>query len=71
MKLGDVLELKLFDPVTQEVRPSRVRALGYEVIDVEGQPQEGLKVQQETMGLTLNGWLDEHGQIIRQELDSD
>ena len=20
------------------------------------------------MGLTLNGWLDEHGQIIRQEL---
>ena len=68
MKPGDVLELKLFDPVTQEVRPSKVRALGYEVIDVEGQPQEGLKVQQETMGLTLNGWLDEHGQIIRQEL---
>ena len=65
---GDVRQLKIFDPLSQTVRKVKLTAVGYEDVLVLDRKVPTLKVSQETMGVTLNGWVTDEGEMIRQEL---
>ena len=68
LKPGDVRRLKLFDPLSQTVRKVKLTAVGYEDLLVLDRKIPALKVEQETMGVVLNGWVTADGEMIRQEL---
>ena len=68
MKPGDIRVLNAFDPLTQTVRKTQITAVAYEDIRVLDRPVKTLKVRQETMGVVLNGWVDDRGEMVRQEL---
>ena len=65
---GDVKRLKLFDPLSQTVRKIKLTAVGYEEILILDRKVSVLKIEQETMGVILNGWVTDEGEMVRQEL---
>ena len=68
LKPGDTRMLSVFDPLTQAVRKTKITAVAYEEIRIVDRPVKTLKIRQETMGVVLNGWVDESGNMVRQEL---
>jgi hypothetical protein len=68
LKPGDVRRLKLFDPLSQTVRKVKLTAVGYEELLMLDRKISALKIEQETMGVVLNGWVAADGEMIRQEL---
>lgn len=68
LKPGDVRRLKLFDPLSQTVRKIKLTAVGYEDLLILDRKISTLKIEQETMGVILNGWVTVDGEMIRQEL---
>jgi hypothetical protein len=63
---GTVVETEVFDPTTLSERTARIEVVGRETVPGLGRT-EGLHLRIETQGVTLESWVDERGETLREE----
>lgn len=57
----------LFDPSTLANAEMIVEVEGTEMVDMNGKPTKGIKLKETFKGLVVNSWLDEEGEILKEE----
>ncbi len=65
---GARFRYEAFDPLTQAAQPVEVEVLGPETIEVLHRPVGATRIRQRMGGLTLDGWINGRGEMLRQEL---
>jgi hypothetical protein len=67
LEKGQIREFNIFDPATMGQRPVKVTMVGYETIDVLGQPLESAKLTLDVMGSQQTAWISKEGEVVREE----
>jgi hypothetical protein len=67
LKIGDMIQVKTLNPVTLSRDTATVRAMAHETITLDEGPVEATRLEIEYMGSRSRAWIDEAGQLLRQE----
>ncbi|MBL7077117.1 MAG: hypothetical protein ISS31_06580 [Kiritimatiellae bacterium] len=65
--VGDYVKVKTLNPVTLSQETATVRALLKETIELDEGPVMATKLEIEYMGSRSHAWVDDQGQLLRQE----
>lgn len=65
---GTRFRYETFDPLTQRAQPVDVEVVGRETVRVLQREVDAIHVRQSVGGLTLDGWMNQRGEMLRQEL---
>jgi hypothetical protein len=67
LDVGDYVKVQTFNPVTLAKETATVRALLRETITLDEGPVQATKLEIEYMGGRSHAWVDDEGQLLRQE----
>ena len=65
---GQTIKLPVFDPMTQTTQTMEIEVVGREEITILEQTLSATHIKQKMSGLVLNGWINERGEMLKQEL---
>ena len=65
---GHSMTVPVFDPVTQKNQDMTVTIVGPDTVIILDKEYPAIHIRQSVAGLTLNGWINERGEMLRQEL---
>ena len=67
LREGSQYQVALFDPVTLQLEDLRIEVGGKERLRIGAQEVEAIKVRQTFKGITIHSWIDEGGEVLREE----
>jgi hypothetical protein len=67
LKIGDTIQINTLNPVTLSRDAVTVRAMARETITLDEGPIEATRLEIEYMGSRSRAWIDDTGQLLRQE----
>ncbi|MEE2788113.1 MAG: transglutaminase-like domain-containing protein [Myxococcota bacterium] len=66
--VGQTLKIPIFDPMTQGTQTMEIEVVGRDEITILDQTFPATHIRQKVSGLVLNGWINERGEMLKQEL---
>lgn len=68
LEVGDRFRFTHFDPMTMTTTEGVVEMLGHEPVDVLGEHVDAIHLRQQLGGHTLEMWVNELGEVLREQL---
>ncbi len=65
---GALFKASLFDPLSQQGQALKVKVIGPTRLQIMGQELSVVQLRSELAGVKLNAWINQRGEILRQEL---
>lgn len=65
---GDRYTMTAFDPLSQSNQPVEIEVIGPDEVIVMGEARPAIRLRQTVRGVTLNAWMNDRGEMLRQEL---
>lgn len=65
---GQTMSFQVFDPMTLKDRTVEIEVVGPDTVVAFGREVPATHIRQKVAGITLNGWINQRGEMLRQEL---
>jgi len=65
---GTRFRFHVFDPLTRSEQAVDIEVVGPDTLQILGQPVAATHIRQTVSGMTLNGWINQRGEMLKQEL---
>lgn len=65
---GTQFRFHVFDPLTRREQPVDIEVIGPDTLQIMGRPVPATQIRQTVGGMTLHGWVNPRGEMLKQEL---
>ncbi|MBL7115640.1 MAG: transglutaminase domain-containing protein [Kiritimatiellae bacterium] len=67
LKPGQSMQIKTLDPTTMSTASVTIKAVEKQVVEIGGAEHDAMLLSTDYRGMTIESWIDEKGQLLRQE----